>query len=117
MSGTFRNIDNIEHEPALAQALGNMLVAWAFAEYALVDTTRCVLGIDSNMAWVGYYRIPTFEARVKFIRALITEWDQPQDVKDKVDTAVEKLSKLSMTRNGWVHGDWCSNEDRSETVI
>ncbi|HVV33035.1 MAG TPA: hypothetical protein VHC73_07390 [Vitreimonas sp.] len=112
------NIDNLDHDPKLAQALGNMLVAWAFGEYTLVSTLAAVFDIDTNMAWVAYYRVPTFEARVKMIRAAITEWKPaPRYDKEAIDNAIEKLSKLSMTRNGWVHGDWCADGKRTATVI
>jgi hypothetical protein len=112
------NIDNLDHDPRLATALGNMLVAWAYAEYTLVNTLAAIMAIDPNMAWVTYYRVPTFEARVKVIRAAITEWEPPAHLdKAAIDTAVEKLAKLSMTRNGWVHGDWCADGKFTETVI
>jgi hypothetical protein len=42
--------------------------------------------------------------RVKLILALIPEWETDKFDKDEITKAIEKLSKLSATRNHWVHG-------------
>jgi len=83
----------------------------------LFATLARVTGIGLNMSMAGYYRIPTFEARVKFILALISEWSTSKFDKDAIATAVEKLSSLSGTRNHWIHGDWCADKSKTVTVI
>ena len=111
-------ISNLTHDPKLATALGNMVVAWAEAETILMLTLACVLDSpNADMIQVGYYRIPTFEARTKFIRTLITEWTSTEFDKDSITRAINKLSQLSTTRNGWIHGVWGISKPKNETII
>src|SRR5437868_11802363 len=114
-----KSLRNLEHYPELATALGNMVVAWAHAETSLLFTLARVTGASVHMAQAGYYRIPTFESRTKFILALMQEWHPlaAEFNRGTIIKAVEKLSKLASARNGWVHGDWCVAADKSETVI
>jgi hypothetical protein len=113
------DIKNLEHDPTLAQALGNMTVAWAHAETALVMTLSRITGISRNRAAGAYYRIPTFESRIKFIRALLTSWDGAGFDKHAIDRAVLKLSGLSRARNHWIHGVWSKSQTKPEieTVV
>jgi hypothetical protein len=110
------DLDNLDHDPDLASALGNMLIAWAKAETALVASLAYVAGIHFNLASVAYYRIPTFESRVKVILAMIEEWDADDQTRVSLTKAIKKLSSLSATRNGWVHGIWCQDETTGATV-
>jgi hypothetical protein len=68
---------DLSHDPNLAEALGNMVVAWAYAEETLIFSLARVADINLNMALAGLHRLPTFESRIKFIRALISEWKPP----------------------------------------
>jgi hypothetical protein len=114
----YRTISGLAHDPELAAALGDMIVVWAYAETILINTTTRVLGSNLNKIQAGYYRIPTFEARVKYLNALIEHWKpEPRFDKNKIAKAVERLSKLAITRNEWVHGDWCAAEDGSHVVV
>jgi hypothetical protein len=113
----FYTLQDFSHDPKLAAALGNMVVAWAYAEHILLSALSRITGIGRNMSLDGYYRIPTFEARVKFILALIPEWKMGKFDKDAITEAIEKLNKLSATRNQWIHGDWCTNKTKTVTVI
>ncbi len=112
-----RDTDNLDHDTDLAEALGNMVVAWARAETALVDTYVAVLHSHFNLAMVAYYRIPTFEARIKVLMAMLAQWDDkfynPADIK----TAVSKLAKLARTRNKWIHGCYGVNLEGTKTVV
>jgi hypothetical protein len=118
MDFPFYSTNNLDHDKPLAIALGNMLVTWARAEQALVQTLACVLNTDNiDMIQVGYYRIPTFEARTKYIRTLMTEWETTEFDKEAMAHIISKLGKLSVTRNGWVHGDWAVNKKHDQTVI
>lgn len=87
-------------------ALGNMIVAWSCAEHALVHAMANVTGMDLNQASKGFYRIPTFESRVKFILAMIPGWDADENQKQAFTKAIEALSGLAATRNSWVHNSW-----------
>jgi hypothetical protein len=91
----FYTLQDFSHDPKLAAALGNMVVAWAYAEHILLSALSRITGIGRNMSLDGYYRIPTFEARVKFILALIPEWKTGKFDKDAITEAIEKLNKLS----------------------
>jgi hypothetical protein len=69
------------------------------------------------MMQAGYYRIPTLEARVKLIRALISSWETTTFDKEAIDLEVSKLGKISGARNHWIHGDWCASRTTHEVVI
>jgi len=114
---TYYALEDLSHDAKLAEALGTMVVAWARAEITIFCTFARVTDIGLNMAMESYYRIPTFESRVKFVLALIGEWKTSSYDKDAITTALEKLAKLASTRNHWVHGDWCANPNKTETVI
>jgi hypothetical protein len=108
---------DLDHDPKLAAALGNMVVAWAYAEAVLAGVITRVLGSDFNLIQAGYNRIPTFEARVRFILGLIAEWQTEHYDKNAFYTHVEKLKHLARTRNHWIHGDWRGSEGKSEAII
>jgi len=110
-------LQDLSHDPKLAEALGNMVVAWAHAEIMLFATFARVAGIGLNMAMEASARIPTFESRTKFIRALIQEWNTVEFDKEAIVDAIQGLVTLSKTRNHWVHGDWCAPADKSHAVI
>lgn len=91
----------------LAEALGNMVIAWASAESVLIQVFSEVAAMDIDMAHIAYYRIPTFEARTKVLAAIIPEWyGVPSGHKDGLLEALEKLRGLSKARNDWIHGLW-----------
>jgi hypothetical protein len=113
----YYDLDNLEHDPQMAKALGNMVVVWAYAEATLVGVLSRITDIHINMAMHGYYRIPTFEARVKFIQALLLEWAPKDFDKQAIKQEITALSRLAGSRNHWVHGVWCCTKDKSETVI
>jgi hypothetical protein len=120
-------LDDMAGNPALGQALGDMLVAWSAAERALVITLQFLTHTKRSAAVAMYFRIPTFESRIKVIRALAADWTQPKIPKESfiqeldvqaLAKMVDKLSKLSLTRNGWVHGSWTFNpRDKTISVI
>ena len=113
----YDDIYNLDSEPELAQALGNMVVAWARAETALVKTLSRLTGIGKNRALTAYYSIPTFQARIKFLRALVIEWDTNGFDKDAIDHVIKKLSALSGTRNHWIHGVWSRERGSGNIVV
>jgi len=118
MSARYQTIKGLAHDHKLAGALGDMIIAWAYAETVLINVLTRILDSNLNKIQAGYYRIPTFESRVKFINALVGEWKPPAKFKKSdIANAITKLSQLSGTRNHWVHGDWCAAIDGSEVVI
>lgn len=113
----YRSIENLSHDPKLAEALGNMVVAWAHAEIMLFSTFARVADIGLNMAMESYARIPTLESKVKFTLALLQEWKTKEFDPTAIAEAVEKLGKLAATRNDWVHGDWCADSEKKTIVV
>lgn len=113
----FSALKDLSCDPKLAEALGNMVVIWAFAEEQLIATLARVTNTSLNMAMTGYYRIPTFEARIKFIRALITEWRPDRFDKAEIDRQIDKLSHLAGTRNHWVHSVWLTDDAKTEIIL
>lgn len=118
MSQPHPDLDNLDHDPELAAALGNMIVAWARAETALVNVFALVTAVDFNMASVACYRIPSFEARCKVIQALLEVWPlHPPTRRVALAKHVQKLKNLAAARNRWVHGLWCLEERTGKTVL
>jgi hypothetical protein len=129
-------LDDLRAHTELAQALGSMIVAWSSAERALLDALQLVSGLSPIAAHTMYFRMPTFETRVKVIQAMLEQWLPPDPREDDPAKAtglsrdsieefrvmiardIAKLSKLSITRNGWVHASWtCSIRDGSVAVL
>jgi hypothetical protein len=113
----YLDLDNLNHDPRLAEALGNMVVAWAKAETVLVNIFACVMNVHFNFATFAYYRILTFESRIKVITAILPEWESDKYSPKDIENAVAKLRKLSPARNDWIHGVWCIDRETSETVM
>ena len=94
-----------------------MVVAWARAETALVHLYSYAMSNNFNMAMAAYYRIPSFEIRIKMIMAMLTHWNTSDYDTAAIKTAIEKLAKLARTRNKWIHGTYGMNMKKPETVI
>lgn len=111
-------LKDLKEYPDLAKSLGNMVIAWAYAENVLIEAMARISNMSLHMSQYSYYRIPTFESRVKFIHSLLEEWNPNNFDKDLIGKAITSLSKLSSSRNQWVHGDWCEIvEPKKEAVI
>jgi hypothetical protein len=113
----YYDLSDLDHDPKLATALGNMVVVWAFAEATLVGALSRITGLHINQAMKGYYRIPTFEARVKFLQAILVDWKDSGFDKAAIEHEITAINRLAAVRNEWVHGVWCCNIDKSEVVI
>lgn len=113
----YQDINNLDHDPKLAEALGEMVVAWSRAETALVNIFACIANINFDMATMACFRIPTFEARTKVIQAMLSQWKPTKYDPHEIEEAVRKLGKLAKTRNHWIHSLWCVDASRSETFV
>lgn len=96
------------HDRELAIAIGDMVVAWASVDGSLHDITRKITGMSYAMVADIFARVPTFESKTRIVRTLIAEWARPGPDAEKAAAAIEKISKLSLTRNSWVHGTWAA---------
>ncbi|MCW4116407.1 hypothetical protein NPA31_015700 [Aurantimonas sp. MSK8Z-1] len=117
MDDTYNDLDALPNNPDIAEALGNVMIVWAYAEAALSFAFASIAGMPINMALAGFYRIPTFEARTNTLLAFSQEWtpDKPEK-KDQAVKLIENLKRLSKTRNDWVHGIWCQANRTGEIV-
>lgn len=97
--------------------ISRMVVTWAWAETLMANTFACASNAHFNDVAPAFYRIPTFEARTKFLRALLEEWATTKFDRDAIDRVIEVLSRLSKTRNGWVHATWCRDADSGVTAL
>lgn len=104
----YMSIRDLTHDPKLALALGNMVVAWADAERALISVFAHISKLDYMMAIRAYYRIPTLESRVKVIRALLEESKVAKKRRLAMETELARLNRLAATRNQWIHNSWCA---------
>jgi hypothetical protein len=117
LMGTFGGIRDLKHDPKLAEALGHMVVVWSNVDQALVNLLHKMTTCSRPMASAAYYRIPTFESRIKVLLAVLREWKTETYDKEAIGRAVAKLSRLSKTRNGWVHGTWVKRNLTNHTFI
>jgi len=115
--GMYGRLRDLPHDRELAGTLGDMVIAWSDAENALITIFHKIANIPWEMAVAGYYRIPTFDARTRVIRAMIREWKTDVYNPNAIDHEIENLNKLSRTRNGWVHGYWAQAHGSCETNI
>lgn len=115
----FDDIDNLDGDDGIAIQLGNMVVVWAAAETAQSMTLAVVSGMNYQMAMTSYYRIPTFEARNKFIRSLVENWLSPPTKYDAsaIHKTLEKINSLASSRNHWIHGIWSRNQATKAPVV
>jgi hypothetical protein len=112
------DLDNLNHDPKLAEALGNMMVAWARAETQLANVFASIMRTHFNLAMAAFYRIPTFEARAKVLLGLLENRDNQQSHASEIVAEIEALTRLAKTRNHWIHGVWCNEEtNRLDTVV
>jgi hypothetical protein len=103
---SYLDIDNLDHDPDLAVALGNMVVAWARAETALVKAYAVTTKMHYNIAAAAYYNIPTFESRTKALLAMVVDRPDPFPERTALRDATVALADLAKARNRWVHGLW-----------
>lgn len=113
----YTNLRNLEQNPALAQALGNMVVAWSNAERALQTVLVTITDLSWSMATAGYFNIPTFESRVRFLLALAENSQSEKYDRRAIVIKISKLRDLAQKRNFWVHNFWGGTLTGRETVL
>jgi hypothetical protein len=112
----FESIRDLSHDRELAASIGDMIIAWAQAEQALSDIMHRITGMSYAMVLDVMTRITTFESKIKTVALLITRWCEASDDSKAVLEAVQKLSKLSATRNAIVHASYAVTFDKKLTV-
>lgn len=99
--------------PELTAALGDMMFAWQHAEQVQIDCFSNILVAEYYKASRLYQKLPNFRSRTQALLTLIELHPGFEDLRPHI----LKLSKLSKTRNGWVHGimikEWSSSEIRA----
>lgn len=115
--GAFGTIRDLGHNRKLAGALGDMIVAWSDAERQLADIMHLLTRMSYPMTIDVLARMTTFESRTKIIKMLLENWAEPNHAASEVSKAIEGLSRLSQTRNDFVHASYVAPLDKSVTVI
>ena len=113
----YYDLADLDHDPEIAKALGNLVVVWARTESALSFVLSEVMEINPNKAQIIFHRIPGFQGKINFIKTLIEQSDYGYDRKGKLLSSVSLFEKLALQRNHWIHGIWCVNEGRHETSL
>jgi hypothetical protein len=103
--GVSRTIDRLQ-DREIAAALGDMVIAWSAAEYSLIEVFATVAAIPWPMASAAYYQMPTYESRTKVLSAMLAKWETAPFPVATLVNEINALSRLSKTRNHWVHGYW-----------
>jgi len=111
------SLPNLQKYPDVANALGEMLIAWARMDGALIGALARTSGANLHQMQRGFHHLPTFETRIRFIRSLISEWPASGFDRDAIDKCIEKIGKLASARNHWVHGDWCDDTTQNLPVM
>ena len=89
--GAFIFLRDLSHDRALAAALGDMIVVWAEAERNLIHIAEKVLRVNYSMVADIFSRVPTFESRIKIVRALVAEWIEPGPSADSLLKLLDRL--------------------------
>lgn len=110
-------LSDLEDYPEVAKALGEMIIAWARMDAALIGALTRISGASLDQMQRGFHHLPTFDTRIRFIRSLIADAQIDGFDKEKIDKCVEKIGKLASARNHWVHGDWCNDSELNLPVI
>ncbi|WP_432200966.1 hypothetical protein ACRAQ7_01540 [Erythrobacter sp. W53] len=108
----YQRLDNAQASPKLAAALGDMLLAWTAAEQAQIEAMAAMLNVAHNNCMRIYQKLPNFRSRTQMLKLLIEQ--NPEF--EPILTEVEAISKLSKTRNRYVHGGFIESKDEIRSV-
>jgi hypothetical protein len=113
----YHDIDDLDAYPEISQALANMVVAWSNAETMLSMTFAKINSIPLNQATMGFYRIPTFEAKTKVLLALAEDWECGTLDKALICQIIDRISAQAAARNKWIHGIWSRDATNGQIVV
>jgi hypothetical protein len=113
----FEALSDLRHDRDLAGAIGDVIIAWSYAEGSLLEAGHAATGMPISTVSDMLAAVPTFESKVKVISTLVRRHVVEHSQRDSLLKAIEELQKLSGTRNGWVHGRWAASIDKTSTVI
>ena len=86
--------------PGMARAMGDVILAWMYAESEQQQALAALIGSDPYKASRLYQKLPNFRSRTQTLLMLIEVHPEFEPIK----THIMKLSSLSKTRNNWIHG-------------
>jgi hypothetical protein len=113
---TYYPIKTLKDEPELAKSLGDMVIAWSYAEQALMNVMARVTELPLNTVLGAYYRIPTINSRMQFLLGLLENWAKAGFDPPAISDEIRGLGKLSATRNHWIHNEWFRGQTSREIV-
>ena len=106
----YHPIWSAEDNADLANAIGDVILAWTAAEFDLVAMMAAMLNVPFAQASQAYHQISNFRGRTHSIYALIACSKGFEGFKP----FVAKYSRLSKTRNGIVHGGFIQSKASPE---
>lgn len=110
-------IGSLDHAPAIAEALGNVMVSWSYAESAFLGLLNALVPVNFLQAATIFYSIPTLEGRLKLIGNLVNS--RPDHETKRLTAILDAISavrRLSKARNDFVHNAWAIRADAKATV-
>lgn len=114
----YLKISNIDFAPDIAQALGEIMVAWSYIESVLLGLLNCLTRTRYSQSAAIFYSIPTFAGRVTLIKNIIeTHHSLTKPECEEILQAIEAVRGLSGTRNSYVHHAWAVTSDFSSVVL
>ncbi len=111
------DMTDLAKHPAVALALGNMVVVWSRAETAMMVALAWATKMPVDMTSSAFYHIPTFDSRVKMLLAVLSDCPVAPSLKAAMIHKIEALSRLSKTRNTFVHHTWIVDENTNNISI
>lgn len=108
-SESYAVIDSLTSDPGLAQALGDLTIAWAATERSVFFAFWVASGVDQAKAFNIYESMSGPKARGDLIASLF-ELDKPSHPKfsDLIAT-IMTINELAKERNDFTHRTWTKN--------
>lgn len=104
---------NALNAPEIATALGDMILAWSRAEHEQIVAFSIILTVPEHAGSRLYQKLPNFRSRTQALLTLVECYPEF----DALKRHILKLSKLSKTRNGIVHGKIISGNGRKDVRL
>jgi len=127
---TFVMRRGLADNPALADELGNLNVAWAALEFKIFRLFEVLTQLPIPLARAIYYSQRTTAARIELVQAVIpivlrrrkrgrgiikfyTELGDPLVLQQKISTLLGQIGNLAGDRNKFVHDPWAGHKGSS----